>query len=145
MNKLFVLSFYFFLIAAAVNGNILMDLNEEMSPIFREDHGKYNEFGTNQLNSSQIDRFSEPIANEVHNLMNPQWRQKVRQRKEYNYLASKVVKDFRDSYKRKAFASKIMDKLKQMEWRKDRNVAKIQVVDNFKSKMKDWKAIISHW
>ena len=120
-----------------INGNILMDLNEEYSPIFNDDRNQYNDFNGPQL--VEIEQFSKPIANEMHNLMDPQWNEHITTWRDSKPLVSRVITDFRNSYENSQFTAHVMSKLRDLYWKKHRAANKIQVIDNFKSNLAKWQ------
>ena len=132
-----------------VGGSILMDINEEMSPIYKEDlshkFGSYEEFYDPLLN--EIPQFSNTIASEMQNLMEPRMKIDFNQQFDANRrpLANRIVKDFMDSYKSGKFPTRVMKQLSALYSGKKKPIEKIQVTDTYNSDMSKWSIVQSMW
>ena len=142
-NSFIFFSFFLFCLNP-VGGSILMDINEEMSPIYKEDlshkFGSYEEFYDPLQNDLEIPQFSNTIASEMQNLMEPRMKVDFNSRFDANRrpLANRIVKDFMDSYKSGKFPTRVMKQLSALYSGKKKPIDKIQVTDTYNSDMSKW-------
>ena len=139
MKVYFLFVFAFLSTCSIVEGNMLLDLNEEISPIYNDNNGFtfLESFDEPKQQKFEIDRFSQPIANEMRHLMDPRWKQIAQSLIPEKPLRSRIIRDFKKIMTFDKFASKMMKNVQDKQWRK--NKAKIEIVDSVKSNMANWQ------
>ena len=122
-----------------------MDLNEQLSPIDNNgnDIDNYQKQFQEPYQKVEFGKFSQSIVNEIQSLMDPKKNEPFKISRADKPLASRVIKDFRNSFKNSLFTSRVMKKLRELYWNKKKNSEKIQVTDKYNSNMGKWKNIMS--